>query len=51
MKILQINSVCGVTGTGRIVTNLYDAAQNRGMSASLLMENINIRTTRETEKR
>ena len=30
MKILQINSVCGVTGTGRIVTNLYDAAQKQG---------------------
>lgn len=30
MKILQINSVCGVTGTGRIVTNLYDVAQKQG---------------------
>ena len=30
MKILQINSVCGVTGTGRIVTNLYDATQKQG---------------------
>lgn len=28
MKILQVNSVCGVTGTGRIVTDLYDAAVN-----------------------
>lgn len=24
MKILQVNSVCGVTGTGRIVTDLYE---------------------------
>ena len=30
MKILQVNSVCGVTGTGRIVTDLYDAAVNNG---------------------
>lgn len=30
MKILQINSVCGVTGTGRIVTDLYDTAVNNG---------------------
>lgn len=30
MKILQINSVCGVTGTGRIVTDLYDTAVSRG---------------------
>lgn len=30
MKILQINSVCGVTATGRIVTDLYEAAVNRG---------------------
>ena len=30
MKILQINSVCGVTGTGRIVADLYEAAVNRG---------------------
>lgn len=30
MKILHINSVCGVTGTGRIVTDLYDAAVSQG---------------------
>lgn len=30
MKILQINSVCGVTGTGRIVAELYEAAVERG---------------------
>lgn len=30
MKILHINSVCGVTGTGRIVADLYNAAVNRG---------------------
>ena len=30
MKILHINSVCGVTGTGRIVADLYDAAINDG---------------------
>ena len=30
MKILQINSVCGVTGTGRIVTDLYDTAVSGG---------------------
>lgn len=30
LKILQINSVCGVTGTGRIVADLYEAAVNRG---------------------
>lgn len=30
MKILHINSVCGVTGTGRIVADLYNAAVSRG---------------------
>jgi len=30
MKILHINSVCGVTGTGRIVADLYEAAVSRG---------------------
>ena len=30
MKILQINSVCGVTGTGRIVADLYEAAVGQG---------------------
>lgn len=30
MRILQINSVCGVTGTGHIVADLYDAAVARG---------------------
>lgn len=30
MRILQINSVCGVTGTGRIVADLYDAAIAHG---------------------
>ena len=30
MKILHINSVWGVTGTGRIVADLYDAAINDG---------------------
>lgn len=30
MKILQINSVCGVTGTGHIVADLYEAAMERG---------------------
>ena len=30
MKILQINSVCGVTGTGRIAADLYEAAVSRG---------------------
>jgi len=30
VKILHINSVCGVTGTGRIVADLYDAAVDRG---------------------
>lgn len=30
MKILQINSVCGVTGTGRIVADLYETAINSG---------------------
>lgn len=30
MKILHINSVCGVTGTGRIVADLYQAAVNKG---------------------
>lgn len=30
MKILHINSVCGVTGTGRIVADLYEAAVRKG---------------------
>lgn len=30
MKILHINSVCGVTGTGRIVADLYKAAEGHG---------------------
>lgn len=30
MKILQINSVCGVTGTGHIVADLYESAVSRG---------------------
>lgn len=30
MKILHINSVCGVTGTGRIVADLYSAAASGG---------------------
>lgn len=30
MKILHINSVCGVTGTGRIVADLYEAAVSQG---------------------
>lgn len=30
LKILQINSVCGVTGTGRIVADLYEAAVDKG---------------------
>nr|WP_321153364.1 glycosyltransferase [uncultured Acetatifactor sp.] len=30
MKILHINSVCGVTGTGRIVADLYKAAVDQG---------------------
>lgn len=30
MKILHINSVCGVTGTGHIVADLYEAATSRG---------------------
>ncbi|MCI9337785.1 MAG: glycosyltransferase [Lachnospiraceae bacterium] len=30
MRILHINSVCGVTGTGRIVTDLYREAAERG---------------------
>lgn len=30
MKILQINSVCGITGTGRIAADLYHAAVSRG---------------------
>lgn len=30
MKILHINSVCGVTGTGRIVADLYEAAVSCG---------------------
>ena len=30
MKILHINSVCGVTGTGRIVADLYEAAVKKG---------------------
>lgn len=30
MRILQINSVCGVTGTGHIVADLYEAAVDRG---------------------
>lgn len=30
MRILQINSVCGVTGTGRIAASLYNVAAGRG---------------------
>ncbi|MPQ44273.1 glycosyltransferase [Clostridium tarantellae] len=30
MKILQINSVCGVGSTGRIVINLYNILENKG---------------------
>lgn len=30
MKILHINSVCGVTGTGRIVADLYEVAVSQG---------------------
>lgn len=30
MKILQINSVCGVTGTGRIAADLYHVGVRRG---------------------
>lgn len=30
MKILQINSVCGVTGTGHIAANLYHMAAEQG---------------------
>lgn len=30
MKIVQINSVCGVTGTGRIVADLYDSTVGAG---------------------
>lgn len=30
MRILHINSVCGVTGTGRIVADLYEAAVSQG---------------------
>lgn len=35
MKILHINSVCGVTGTGHIVTDLYDAAVARGFECMI----------------
>ena len=30
MRILQINSVCGVGSTGRIATDLYNVLENQG---------------------
>lgn len=35
MKILLINSVCGVTSTGRIVTEIYDCATANGLTAKI----------------
>lgn len=35
MKILQINSVCGLGSTGRIVTDLYDTLSAEGMECCI----------------
>ena len=35
MKLLLINSVCGATSTGRIVTDLYDAATKEGIQCKI----------------
>lgn len=36
MKIIQINSVCGVGSTGRIVTDIHSALQNKGIESFIM---------------
>ncbi|MCK7645410.1 glycosyltransferase [Shewanella sp. JNE10-2] len=36
MKIIQINSVCGVGSTGRIVTDIHSALQNKGIESFVM---------------
>lgn len=35
MKLLLVNSVCGASSTGRIVTDLYDAASKEGIQCKI----------------
>ena len=62
MKILHINSVCGVTGTGRIVADLYQAAVDKGHECRIaygehkyhnnpgMMQTMEIGTLRDCQK-